>query len=90
MDDMVMKLLLDIDAYLHESVNAWGAKKVKSIGIGGMAKGFYIGVDPQPRTDFYEVIGELDITQEEVDLWEGVFYRKDSWLNKAAKTEVKA
>ena len=78
-------LVKEIDDFVKALINEYGYDNVKKAGLGGVVKAFYIGVELEKNVDADEVFNALGIYGKEVNYWESLWYKKNSWLNKEVR-----
>lgn len=61
-----------------------GYDHVKKCGLGATVMAFYMGTKLEwgKNEDFDSIANELNLSKDECNYWEDLFYKKDSWLNK--------
>lgn len=72
------------DQEVKEFVEEVGKSVCKKAGIAATIVSFYTGVNPNSNNvgSFDEVVNELELSRKEIDYWEDLWYKKDSWFNK--------
>lgn len=74
----------ELDKDVREFVNDVGYSRIKRCGLGATIAAFYTGMNLVENSgdDFYEIAAELGLSRKEVNYWEDLYWKKDSWLNK--------
>ena len=71
-----------LDKEVEEFVNDCGKSICKRAGLAGMMNSFYCGLDIRPsEASEDEIANDLELSKQEFEYWENLFYKKDSWLN---------
>lgn len=75
--------MVKLDNEVKDFVKDIGIPICKRAGLGAMAKAFYLGLNPTQEVscDISEVANELELSIQEINYWEDLWYKKDSWLN---------
>ena len=72
-----------LDKEVKEFVEEVGYNICKKAGLGATISAFYMGMTPDPNDngDFDDIANELGLLGKEVNYWEDLWYKKDSWFN---------
>lgn len=75
--------MVKLDNEVKDFVKDIGIPICKKAGLGAMVKAFYLGLNPVQEVsyDIFEVANELELSIQEINYWEDLWYKKDSWLN---------